>query len=115
VVERRLAVVGRVAGGEEQAVAVAQRHVEMLGEMEKELAGRLRPSRLHEAQVPGRHVGFQREVQLAETTPTTPVLQQRSDARSRGRHGHGSTLPTTAHGSAYLTGHGSAAPRPSWS
>ena len=83
-VERRGGVHRRVAGGEQQAVALAERHVEAIGEVQHELAARLRTPGLHEAEVAGGHLGFNGEVELAEASPLSPVAQQRSD----GRDGH---------------------------
>ena len=48
-VEPALPVDGRVARGEQQLVALAQRHVELLGEVHDHLGARPRAARLHEA------------------------------------------------------------------
>ena len=89
-VEVVLGVGGRVAGGEQQRVAVAQRDVEMLGQLDHHLRARLGPPRLDEAQVPGRHARLEREVLLAHPPPAAPVAQQASDAGAVGdRGGHG--------------------------
>ena len=44
----------RVAGGEQQVVAVAERHLQLLGEVQHHLGARSRPAGLDEAQVPRR-------------------------------------------------------------
>ena len=56
---------GRVAGREQQRVALAQRHLELLGEPQHHLGARARAARLDEAEVPRRHARLQREVELA--------------------------------------------------
>jgi len=81
---------GGVAAGQQQHVALTQRHVELLGEAKDHLAGRPRPPGFDERQVPGRHLGPQREVELGEPAPLPPAAQQLAD-RSRcvgGRLGH---------------------------
>ena len=64
---------GCVAGRQQQRVALAERHVEVFGEMQHQLAARLGPSRLDEAQVPCRDVGLDGELQLAESASLAPV------------------------------------------
>ena len=58
--ERRLGVDRRVPGREQQAVAVPQRHVEVLGQVDDELAARARPAGLDEAQVAGGDLRLER-------------------------------------------------------
>ena len=82
-VERRLAVGGRVARGQQQRVALAQRDVEVLGEVEHQLAARPRAARLHEAQVPRRDGGVERDLQLAQPAAAPPVAEQLPDRRQR--------------------------------
>ena len=91
VVERALAVDGRVAGGEQQVVALTQRDLELLGQVQDHLAAGLRAAGLDEADVPGRDAGVEREVELAAPPPLAPVAQQRADTERRreGDVGHG--------------------------
>jgi len=56
-VERVLGVGGGVTTGQQERVAVAQRHVEVLGKAQDHRAGRPGPAGLHEAQVARRDVG----------------------------------------------------------
>jgi hypothetical protein len=95
-VDRPLGVGGREPGGQQQLVAVAQRDVELLGEVQDHLAARPRAAGLQEAEVAGGHAGLEREVELAQPAAPAPVLQQRSPAglracsrcgRSDGRRG----------------------------
>ena len=77
-----------VPGRDEQRVAIAQRYVEMLGEVQDHLAARPRPARLHEAQVPGRHARRVRELELAEAPARAPVAQQLTDGYRDGLGDH---------------------------
>jgi hypothetical protein len=79
-VEPRRPVDGRVAGGREQIVAVAQRHVERTRQQQDHFPARLRPTRLDEAEVPRRHARLDREVELAQPPARPPVAQQRAEA-----------------------------------
>ena len=83
-----LAVGGRVAGGEQQVVAVAQRDLELLGEVDDHLAAGLRAAGLDEAQVTSGHAGLQGEIELAEAPAAAPVLQQRPERDGIGDRGH---------------------------
>ena len=84
-VERPLPVRGRVAGREQERVALAERNVEMLREMEDELTARPRTPGLDEAQVASRHLGFDGEVELADAPALAPVREagHRHAARTR--------------------------------
>ena len=75
-VERALLVDRRVAGGEQEPVALAQRHLELVGEVEDHLGARLRAAGLDEAEVAGGDAGLEREVELAEAAALAPVAQQ---------------------------------------
>ena len=79
-VQPALTVRRRVARGEQQLVAVAQRDVELLGEMDDHLGAGPCPAGLDEADMPGGHVRLEREVQLAQAPPLAPLAQQRPDA-----------------------------------
>ena len=73
-VERR-----REARRDQQRVALAQRHVEVIGEVQHHLAARPGPAGLDEAQVPRRDAGVVRQIELAQAPPRPPVAQQRAD------------------------------------
>ena len=73
--QRRLAVRRREARGDEQRVALAQRHVEVLGEVQHQLSARPGAAGLEEAQVPGGHAGLVRQLQLAEPAAHAPRPQ----------------------------------------
>jgi hypothetical protein len=64
VVQRVLAVARRIARGQQHLVALAQRHVQVLGQLQHHLGRRPRPSGLHERHVPGRHARLERQVEL---------------------------------------------------
>jgi hypothetical protein len=81
VVHLALGVGGRVAGRQEQVVALAQRDLEPLGEPDHHVAARLRAAGLHEAQVTRRDVGLERELELAEPPAGPPLAQQSPDGR----------------------------------
>ena len=78
----------RVAGGQQQPVALAQRHVELLGETQHHLLARLRAAGLEKAQVARGDARLERQPELAEVTPRAPVAQQRADGGERRRVGH---------------------------
>ena len=94
-VERAAAVDRRVAGREQQLVALAQRDVELLGEAQHHLGARLGAAGLDEAQVARRDAGLEGEVELAEAPPAAPVAQQPAYGRraagglAHGEHGNG--------------------------
>ena len=71
----------REAGRDEQRIALAQRHVEPLGEMQHHLAAGLRAARFDEAQVARGDVRVERERHLAQSPALPPRAQQRADAR----------------------------------
>jgi len=79
-VERRLRKHGRVPGRDEERVLLAQRYVEVLGEVQHELPARPRSSGLHEREVAGREPCFARELQLAEMAALPPRAQQLAEA-----------------------------------
>ncbi len=88
VVERSLPVHRREAGCHEERVALAQGHVEVLGQVQHQLAARLGASRLHEAEVARRHRCLVGQVELAQAPSLAPVAQQVTDAQRRGDRGH---------------------------
>ena len=77
--ERRLPVDVRVASCLEQPVALAQRHLEGLGEREQRLAAWLRAAGLDEADMPARKTGPHRQIELAQPARRPPFAQQVSD------------------------------------
>ena len=89
VVESALLEDGCVARRHQQLVAVAQRHLEPVRQLEDHAGAGARPARLDEAQVPCRDAGVERQVELAEAPPLAPVAQQRPYASgcSGARHG----------------------------
>ena len=87
-VERRLVVGRRVPGGEEEGVALAQGDVKVLSQVQDELTARPRSSRLDEAQMTGRDLGFGRQVELAEPPALPPVAEQVTHAPRRGDDAH---------------------------
>ena len=84
----RLGVEGGVAGGQEQAVAVAVRDVELGCEFDDHPRARGRAARLDEREVLGGDPGLERQVELAAPAPLAPVAKQRTDARVSARSGH---------------------------
>jgi hypothetical protein len=74
-----LRVHGRVARGKQQPVALAQRDVQALGEVQDHLLARPRAPGLDEAQVARRDAGLQREVELAEAALRAPRAEQGAD------------------------------------
>src|ERR1041385_6557615 len=69
----------------QQRVALAQGHVERTGEREHQVAARLRPAVLDEAQVARRHAGARRELLLADVTALPPGPQLDADRAVAGR------------------------------
>ena len=79
IVELAFTVDRRDAGGREQAVALAQRHVEPIGQTQHHLAAGHRAAGLDEAQVARRHVGVTRQVELTQAPPLAPLAQLRTE------------------------------------
>lgn len=77
--QRGLGVYGRVAGGQQQMVALAQGEVKLLGEAEDRLPARLGAAVLYEAQVPGRDPRLQGELELTQAPVAPPPAQQLAD------------------------------------
>ncbi len=61
--------------GEQDLVARAQRDVEIVGQPDDQVAARLRAPGLDKAEVPGRHLDLERELQLAQTAAFAPLAQ----------------------------------------
>ena len=85
---------GSEAGGDEELVAVAQGHVELLGQVQHHLAAGAGPSRLDEAQVAGGHPGGGGQLELAEVTALAPRPQQGPHRWRRTERAHRVTVPT---------------------
>jgi hypothetical protein len=89
--QRRLPVDVRVAARLEQAVALAQRNVERLGQRQQRLPARLRAAGLDEADVAAGEPGAERQIELAHAAGGAPVAKQLSD----GGGGHASHATQT--------------------
>ena len=113
VLQRAPPVRGGEAAGQQQRVPVPQRDLEVLAEPQDHLAGRPGAPGLDEAQVPGRDLGPQRELELAEPSAFPPLPQQQPDRP--GGSGHAVTLGPDPGPGHYLPGnrHRAAAAAPS--
>ena len=89
-----LVVARRVAGGEQQRVALAQRHVEVTGEREQQLGARAASGRSRRSSGAWATRRLRGEVHLAAPAPAPPLTEQGAGA---GR-GHGARC-SCAHGS----------------
>src|SRR5215203_675440 len=89
------------APGQEQAVALGDRQVEMLGEVDEELAARARAARLDEAQVLGGEVRVQRQLHLRGPPLGAPEADELTDGLRLplGLDGHRPTVAPTQIGS----------------
>jgi hypothetical protein len=65
-----------VRSGEQQRVALAQRHVEHAGQELDHRATRLRAAGLEKAEMAGGDAGFDRQRELTVTAGNSPVTQQ---------------------------------------
>src|SRR5215472_3822399 len=79
VLEGALAEDRRVARRRQQYVALAQRHIELLGEMQQHVAARLRPPSLEKRQMPGRYDRLEGKIELTQATPQAPLSQVLAD------------------------------------
>ena len=111
-VERALLVDGRVAGGEQEPVALAQRDLQLVGEVQHHVGARLRAARLDEAEVARGHPGLEGEVELAEAAPPAPVPQEGADGGGGGG-GHGASVRHVWRPGHYPRGNGFGSPAPS--
>ena len=82
----------REAGGQQQRVAVAQRDLERVGEMQQHLPARSGTACLDEAQVARGDRGVERELELAELAPLAPRAQDRAGAGRGGERAHARTV-----------------------
>jgi hypothetical protein len=62
-----------MAGGEQELVAVAQRNLEPIGQLQDHVGARARATGLDEAQVAGGDAGLEGQVELAQPAPPAPV------------------------------------------
>ena len=85
VLERALGKGGSVAGGEQQLVALAKGHAELLGDPQQHLAPGLRAPGLDEAEMARGHARVQRELELRHAASLAKFTQQRADVHGRGR------------------------------
>src|ERR1043166_3042194 len=77
--ERALGKDRRVSGGDQQDIALAHRHLELLGEVQHHVAARLRAPGLDEAEVPRGNARLAGERQLAQAPALAPFAQQMTD------------------------------------
>ena len=70
-----LGVGGGEPGSDKQRVALPKGHLEGLGEVEHRFPAGPSPAGLHEAEVPGGHLGCNGEVQLAEPPALAPPAE----------------------------------------
>jgi hypothetical protein len=87
VVEGALREQGRVARRHQEQVALAQGHLEALGEVEHHLAARRGASALHEAEVLLRDLGLEGEVELAHPAALAPGAQVPAEGARLGGDG----------------------------
>ena len=85
-IEGALAEDGSEARRQEQAVALTQRNVKALGEVEDHLAARPGASGLHEAQMPGGDLGLKGQLELAHAPALAPLPQQIAHRSDRAQH-----------------------------
>ena len=81
IVERPFAVHRRKTCGQQQLVLFAQRNVEDLGQPQHHRTAGRRPPGLDEADVAGRDVGLDREIELAQAAALSPFPHQRAERR----------------------------------
>ena len=83
IVERTFGKHRRVAGGVQQHIAVAQRHVESLGEVQHHVAARSRAPGLQKAEMARGDFRVQRQIELAQAATLPPFAQQIADGPHR--------------------------------
>ena len=109
-VERALAVRRREAGRQQESIALSERDLESLGEVEHHLPARTGSPCLDEAQVPRRDGGSQRQLELAQIATRPPLAQQLPGVRRSCGDSHDANLPPPPWRIDYLTGHCRASP-----
>ena len=87
----------RIAGGQEQLVAAARRHVEHAREQKDHLPARLRAPGLDEAQVARGDLGLHGQGELAHPTALAPLAEQGPQRALRGRLALGACRPRSRH------------------
>ena len=83
IVELSFRIHRRVSGGDQQRVALAQRDLQTLGEMQHHVPARRRAAGLDETEMARGDLGLEREIELTETAALPPFAEQRSG----GAHG----------------------------
>jgi len=106
VIQRPFPVDRRQAGGHQQLVLFAQRHIEHARQPQDHVAAGRRPARLDETDVAGRYVGLDRKVELGQPTALPPLAHQRAErwALKLGDGGHAASVTYRAKRSHYLSG-----------
>ncbi|SFM08403.1 CubicO group peptidase, beta-lactamase class C family [Variovorax sp. OV329] len=93
IVQRALAVHGRIAGGHQQGIALAQRHFQALGQAQHHLAAGRGAAGFHVAQMAGGNIRLLGEIELAQAPLLAPVAQVLAEwiggVGRRGMHCHG--------------------------
>jgi len=84
-----------VARGQQQLVALPERHLQLLGDPQQHVAPGLRSPGLDEAEMPRRDPRVERQLELGHAPPRAPFAQQRPDlvVGPRGRHSRGRLYP----------------------
>lgn len=90
IVQRSLGKDGRIAGGDQDRIALAQRHAQPFGQMQQQVAAGCRAPAFDEAQVPLRDFRVERQVELAQMAATPPFAQDVTEAL--GGHAAAGTL-----------------------
>jgi hypothetical protein len=70
----------REPGGQQHAVALAQRDIELRGEVQHHLGAGPRSAGLEEAHVPSGDPGRERQLELAHPASSAPLAQEHADA-----------------------------------
>ena len=93
IVERPLAVHRGKSCGQQQLVLFAQWNIEHRGQSQHHRPTRCGPPGLDEADVAGRDIGLDREVQLTQPTTLPPLAHQRTEGRClHVNRGHASSV-----------------------
>lgn len=75
-IQARLRVHRRVPAGQHELIPLAQRHFELLGEVQNHFATRRGPAGLHETEVSARDLRLQRKLQLSQSPTFAPLTQK---------------------------------------
>src|SRR4029079_5393962 len=94
----------RVAGCEQEAVAVAQRHLQLLRELAHHLRARPRATGLDEAEMPRRDACLKGELELAQPPTMPPITKQRPHGGRRRHDVHPAIVVQARATPHYLTG-----------